>query len=705
MEKFNIGYSTKNIPLPSQNDFLQRLIEKTEQFLRRMRWKAYFFLNPNTSTISKNTYGFKSTKNPPPIDELKDFEDDMLKLVQSTKFKQINNPFLNKLKDDTERIKKETKLLIAADKTTNFYKLEPSRYNDLLEQNITKSYKKAHPDTILDIHEENKNIAAKLGIDDRIDSTANKDAFISLKDHKPNFANKPTCRLINPTKSEIGKISKEILDRINNKITKANRFNQWKNTTSVIEWFKAIDNKHQHNFICFDIVEFYPSISQDLLNKALNFASAYDNITKDERNIIIHAKNSILIHKQQTWQKKGGTTFDVTMGSYDGAETCELVGSFLLSQLQNLDLNIGLYRDDGLAISNATPRQTEFIKKEICRIFNLNGLRITIEANKQIVNFLDVTFNLSNGTYQPFTKPNSTLQYVHRESNHPPITAKNIPAGINKRLSSLSSDKASFDQAAPPYQKALDESGYNYTLHYEPTTTTKRRNRQRNNILWYNPPFSKNVNNNIGHRFLTLVDKHFPRNHKLRKIFNRNTIKISYSCMNNTKQIIDNHNKRILNSFQHTDDIEDNTTHSKTCNCRQKNKCPLNGNCLQSSVIYQATVIRTDNNTSETYIGLTGNDFKTRYRNHIASFRHAKHKNSTELSKHIWSLKDNNIDYTISWNIISSSSPYNSSSKRCNLCLREKFLIIYRPDLSSLNKRNELVSSCRHRSKALLRNN
>ena len=90
MEKFNIGYSTKNIPLPSQNDFLQRLIEKTEQFLRRMRWKAYFFLNPDTSTSSKDTYGFKSTKNPPPIDELKDFEDDMLKMVQSTKFKQVN---------------------------------------------------------------------------------------------------------------------------------------------------------------------------------------------------------------------------------------------------------------------------------------------------------------------------------------------------------------------------------------------------------------------------------------------------------------------------------------------------------------------------------------------------------------------------------------------------------------------------------------
>ena len=92
----------------------------------------------------------------------------------------------------------------------------------------------------------------------------------------------------------------------------------------------------------------------------------------------------------------------------------------------------------------------------------------------------------------------------------------------------------------------------------------------------------------------------------------------------------------------------------------------------------------------------------------ISSFRHTKqtkHRNSMELSKHVWSLKDNNIDYSISWRIISSSSSYNGSSKRCNLCLKGKFLIICRPDLSSLNKRNELVSSCRHRNKALLCNN
>ena len=128
---------------------------------------------------------------------------------------------------------------------------------------------------------------------------------------------------------------------------------------------------------------------------------------------------------------------------------------------------------------------------------------------------------------------------------------------------------------------------------------------------------------------------------------------------------------------KHADKPADNTNANRSCNCRQKNACPLKGNCLQSSVNYQATVKRHDTNTSETYIGLAENDFKTRYRNHIASFRHAKHRNSNELSKHVWTLKDNNIDHSISWHIISSHSSYNSSSKRCNLCLREKFLIIY----------------------------
>ena len=114
--------------------------------------------------------------------------------------------------------------------------------------------------------------------------------------------------------------------------------------------------------------------------------------------------------------------------------------------------------------------------------------------------------------------------------------------------------------------------------------------------------------------------------------------------------------------------------------------CFRNGNCLQSSVINQATIKCHDKNTCETCIRLTENVFKTRLRNDTASFCHAKHRNSTELSKHIWTLKDSNIDHFVSWRIISPCSSYNS--KRCNLRVREKYLIICRPSLSSFNKRN-----------------
>ena len=186
------------------------------------------------------------------------------------------------------------------------------------------------------------------------------------------------------------------------------------NPSSVIEWFQAIENKQHHSFICFDIVEFYPPSAKSFSAKHLTLPqpTKTSQTTNETSSYMLRT-----LHKQQVSQKKGDTTFDVTMRSYDGAEKCELVGSFLLSQLQNLDVNIGLYRDDGLAISKAAQRYTENIKKEICRVFNQHGLRITIEANKPIINFLDVTFNLNNSTSQPFTKPNTKLSLKQGTAN------------------------------------------------------------------------------------------------------------------------------------------------------------------------------------------------------------------------------------------------------------------------------------------------
>jgi hypothetical protein len=84
----------------------------------------------------------------------------------------------------------------------------------------------------------------------------------------------------------------------------------------------------------------------------------------------------------------------------DGAETCELVGSYLLSQLTaEYGNDIGLYRDDGLAAFDKTPREIEIIKKNICKVFSDNNLKITIEANKKCVDYLDITLDLRSSSY------------------------------------------------------------------------------------------------------------------------------------------------------------------------------------------------------------------------------------------------------------------------------------------------------------------
>ena len=111
------------------------------------------------------------------------------------------------------------------------------------------------------------------------------------------------------------------------------------------------------------------------------------------------------------------------MGAYDGAEVCELVGTFLLEKISEIcnKSNIGLYRDDGLSIfRNKSGTQLEKMKKKLQRLFKEYDLEITAESNLKIVNYLDVTFNLKDGTFRPYHKPDDQIQYIHTESNHPP---------------------------------------------------------------------------------------------------------------------------------------------------------------------------------------------------------------------------------------------------------------------------------------------
>ena len=118
---------------------------------------------------------------------------------------------LNELK----KINSSDKIFVFADKTRNIYETSLDTYNKLLHDNITKTYKHGSEDNISEINNELKHIADKLSIGNRIECMKKREAFISLKDHKENFENNPKCRLINPAKSDSGKISQLILDKVN----------------------------------------------------------------------------------------------------------------------------------------------------------------------------------------------------------------------------------------------------------------------------------------------------------------------------------------------------------------------------------------------------------------------------------------------------------------------------------------------------------
>ena len=154
--------------------------------------------------------------------------------------------------------------------------------------------------------------------------------------------------------------------------------------------------------------------------------------------------------------------FNVTMGSFNGAEMCELVGIHILYLLSNKlnEQSSGLYRDDELVLLRNTSKQkTDRIRKDIIEILKNAGFKIKIKTNLHIVDFLDITFNLLDGTCKPYKKPNDLLLYVNTSSNHPTGTVKQLLISISNRLSNNSSNKQVFDMSKGEYEKTLRESG------------------------------------------------------------------------------------------------------------------------------------------------------------------------------------------------------------------------------------------------------
>ena len=145
----------------------------------------------------------------------------------------------------------------------------------------------------------------------------------------------------------------------------------------MLEWFNNIDNIKNKCFVNFDIINFYPSISHEHLSEAITFAKIFTEIKNEDIQLIEHTCKTIVTYDNRTWIKKDSNSqFDVPMGSFFGAELCDLVGLYALSKLRHLYnyKDIELYRDDGLAIiSRKSNQELERLKKNTIKIFNELG--------------------------------------------------------------------------------------------------------------------------------------------------------------------------------------------------------------------------------------------------------------------------------------------------------------------------------------------
>ena len=269
---------------------------------------------------------FNTTNPPPPIVELKAFENDMFDLIRKIEYKPIQNDFQTNLKNDIQKIRNTEEIIISADKSNNKYTIPVDEYKKVIKENITKEYNKSTIENVLSTNQEAARITKELEIADRVDQFIQASPFITVKDHKENFPAKVQCRLINPAKSNVGRISKQILETAVKKVKSVRGSNLWNNSTQVIDWFKELQNKHTLTFFKFDVVSYYPSITQKLFSDTLQWADNFYNFSTQEKEVVQHARKSYLFQNGNPWVKKNDENFDVTMGSYDGAEVCELVG-------------------------------------------------------------------------------------------------------------------------------------------------------------------------------------------------------------------------------------------------------------------------------------------------------------------------------------------------------------------------------------------
>ena len=167
-----------------------------------------------------------------------------------------------------------------------------------------------------------------------------------------------------------------------------------------------------------------------------------------------------------------------------------------------------------------------------------------------------------------------------------------------------------------------------------------------------------------------------------------NSVKISYSCLPNVRTLISKHNGKVIRGGRIDPPV---------CACGP-NSCPVEEKCQTTGVVYQATV-KPQGEKEEKYLGLTARPFIQRHTEHLTNFENRNPKNSTTLSRKIWDLKDRNIDFELKWKILQNAKPYLPGDRQCQLCLAEIYHILFKPEETTLNSRNEVINKCRHKNR------
>ena len=391
MEKITVNTSLKNVPKPTRFVYEKKLISQGEIFLKKMRWKLLAYKQPELFTNQYETHGFGTRISPPGGKELEPFEEDFIDLISNLSYRPVRNDFQKDLKRQVNDIKASKKILVSADKTRNQYRIPVDQYKEMVTDALTTVYEKKQEtrQKLERVNEEAYNIAKTFpvgqnnNLSDRMDVIKENECFITLKDHKPDFPGRISTRLIIPSRSSIGRISKNLLDNINQKLKGRTKLNLIKSSKEAIDWFNGIENKNSYTFFKMDLEAYYPSISETLLLEAVTWARKFTQITDKELQIILHSRKSFMFFNKDPWTKVKNPDFDCGIGSLDSCEVSELVGFFLLDRLKAFvkKENQILFRDDWLGVKKLTGPQVSRLIKRLIEFFDELGLKITVKAN------------------------------------------------------------------------------------------------------------------------------------------------------------------------------------------------------------------------------------------------------------------------------------------------------------------------------------